>query len=387
MHNITWLFLFLIMGEIDMNVHNDVYRRLQQHLDTWPVGFPSTKEGWELDILEEIYTPEEAEFIIKLPYITNTPLNYLPLKEIYTHVKILGINLDQIKKMLETLREKGILRYYKDPNTGKEFYRNLPFNELIEWFAIRYKPTKKYIEASEQYGKIYIRSYMGFGVPQYRTIPINAAIGHENKVIPYDDVYKLLDDMGPPYGVNPCPCVLANQQRGKSCKHNFLWKCLTNNQLLIDIGFAREITKEEAFEILKKGEQEGLVLQPANIKQGRAICMCCSCCCGILTHAKKLSKPAQLFATNYYAEVDSTVCEGNGICVERCPMNAIAINTVSIINRDRCIGCGVCIPTCPSEAIHLKNKEDVIIPPEDWADNHAKIMKRRREIDLLENNT
>ncbi len=370
-----------------MNVHNDVYRRLQQHLDTWPVGFPSTEEGWELDILEEIYTPEEAEFVLKLPYITNTPLNYLPLKEIYSLVKILGINQDQTKKMLETLSKKGILRYYKDPKTGKEFYRNLPFNEYGNGFIIRKKPTKKFLEAWEQYGKIWIKSYMGFGVPQYRTIPINTAISYDNEIIPYDDIYKLIDMIGPPYAVAWCPCSLAKQQMGEICKHKLRERCLIFNQQVIDLGFAREITKKELYALLKKGEQEGLVLQPGNIKQGRNICMCCSCCCGILSQAKKLSKPVQLFATNYYAEVNSTVCEGNGICVDRCPMNAISVNGVSIINRDKCIGCGLCIPTCPSNAIHLKNKEDVIIPPEDWADNHAKVMKRRREIGQLENNT
>jgi ferredoxin len=176
-------------------------------------------------------------------------------------------------------------------------------------------------------------------------------------------------------------------QMGEVCKHNLRVRCLQFGQQAIDSGLAREITKEEVYEILKKGEQEGLVLQPENKKKEvKNICMCCNCCCAMLSPAKNLSKPAQLFATNYYAEVDSTICEGCGICVDRCPMNAISVNGVSIIDRDKCIGCGLCIPTCPSKAIHLKNKEEVIVPPEDWADNHAKVMKKRRDIGQLENN-
>ena len=39
----------------------EVYKRLAQHLDRIPNGFPATKSGVELKILAKLFTPEQAE--------------------------------------------------------------------------------------------------------------------------------------------------------------------------------------------------------------------------------------------------------------------------------------------------------------------------------------
>jgi Fe-S-cluster-containing hydrogenase component 2 len=43
------------------------------------------------------------------------------------------------------------------------------------------------------------------------------------------------------------------------------------------------------------------------------------------------------------------------MCVEICPVDAIALNTDDIaeVNAEACIGCGLCATTCPVEAISL----------------------------------
>ncbi len=40
---------------------NLVYRKLQQHLDKFPIGFPPTDSGVELRILRYLFTEAEAE--------------------------------------------------------------------------------------------------------------------------------------------------------------------------------------------------------------------------------------------------------------------------------------------------------------------------------------
>ncbi|MHA2340110.1 MAG: hypothetical protein ACXACX_22650 [Candidatus Hodarchaeales archaeon] len=42
------------------NSNESAYRELQQHLDTFPVGFPATKSGVEIRLLKNLFTPEEA---------------------------------------------------------------------------------------------------------------------------------------------------------------------------------------------------------------------------------------------------------------------------------------------------------------------------------------
>jgi len=43
---------------VQTTASESLYRRLQQHLDRMPVGFPATRSGVEIRILERLFTPE-----------------------------------------------------------------------------------------------------------------------------------------------------------------------------------------------------------------------------------------------------------------------------------------------------------------------------------------
>jgi H+/Na+-translocating ferredoxin:NAD+ oxidoreductase subunit B len=136
----------------------------------------------------------------------------------------------------------------------------------------------------------------------------------------------------------------------------------------IKAGNAREITREDALEIIRQNEEDGLVLQPTNYQKLDFICSCCGCCCGVLKIQKLLPKPAENWTHNYYAVVDTELCTGCETCVERCQIDAISIdkqNNFSVIDLDRCIGCGNCVVTCPSEALKMVKMENESVPPED----------------------
>jgi len=50
--------------------------------------------------------------------------------------------------------------------------------------------------------------------------------------------------------------------------------------------------------------------------------------------------------------VDKEKCMSCGICVEKCPVDAISMQTEKAqINMDACIHCGTCHSVCPQEAI------------------------------------
>lgn len=56
------------------------------------------------------------------------------------------------------------------------------------------------------------------------------------------------------------------------------------------------------------------------------------------------------------AFVIEELCDGCGVCVPVCPVNAIATEEGKAkINPFICVGCGACIPICPKEAIDFKN--------------------------------
>ena len=53
------------------------------------------------------------------------------------------------------------------------------------------------------------------------------------------------------------------------------------------------------------------------------------------------------------AHVNVQKCGGCGVCVDFCPVEAIAINDIAVIDEAKCIGCGACIDGCPFDAISL----------------------------------
>jgi heterodisulfide reductase subunit A len=56
------------------------------------------------------------------------------------------------------------------------------------------------------------------------------------------------------------------------------------------------------------------------------------------------------------AFVITDLCDGCGVCVEVCPVNAITMTAGKAkIDPFLCISCGACIPICPREAIDFKN--------------------------------
>jgi len=49
--------------------NGDVYRKLQQYLDTLPIDYPETESGVEIRILKHLFTPQEAEIALRLKVI------------------------------------------------------------------------------------------------------------------------------------------------------------------------------------------------------------------------------------------------------------------------------------------------------------------------------
>jgi electron transport complex protein RnfB len=354
-------------------LEDEIYRKLQRHLDSLPVGLPVSDTGGDIKVLKAFFTPEEARFATFLDFFPATA------RDIWRRVKRkLGMSLEETEKMLESMRNKGLIYHGEDPETGTMLYLNAPLAIGFFEFAVN-KLNKEKVEALEEYLGTFLQEFFSTGIPQVRTIPINAAVTPDLNIMPYDEVWNLVDQMKGPFAIAPCVCVQEQELLGHKCAHKLTERCLTNSKWYVEQGNAREVTKEEAIALIKKAQEDGLVIQPGNYKKGEWLCLCCGCCCGILSNVKKLDKPAQLLATNHYSEIDPNACVACGVCVDRCPMDAITLEEVATINRDRCIGCGVCIPTCDAKAIHLKRKAQVTEPPKDRTDMFMKIMEKKSE--------
>jgi NAD-dependent dihydropyrimidine dehydrogenase PreA subunit len=141
-------------------------------------------------------------------------------------------------------------------------------------------------------------------------------------------------------------------------------------------GMGREISKQEALELIKKADKEGLVLQPSFSKKITNICCCCGCCCQVLKTIKRHPRPADMVSSPFIAEFKEESCSGCGICVERCQMDALYLEgDKAVLDATQCIGCGLCVTTCPTDSLYLVRKpeeEQIEIP-----DNMAKAYIQR----------
>ena len=81
----------------------DVYRRLQEHIDVMPVGFPATESGVELSILRRLFTEEEAEAALLLSALPE------PLERIYRRAERGRWTAAELETLLDRLAAKGAI--------------------------------------------------------------------------------------------------------------------------------------------------------------------------------------------------------------------------------------------------------------------------------------
>jgi ferredoxin len=225
----------------------------------------------------------------------------------------------------------------------------------------------------------------GTKIPQFRTVPVEQSIEIENKLPSYDYAREVIKNAEEPIMVANCLCRQATDLSNRPCKMTERRETHLGfghlAQIYIDQGKGRQITRDEALEVLRKSEEEGLVLQAANSLNPQFFCSCCGCCCVVLAGLKRFPRPIDFVSTNYLAEINSKLCSGCGKCIDRCQMDAIKlVKEIAKVNWKRCIGCGNCVAICPESAILLKTKEEEINPPSTMDDLYQKILLKKQEI-------
>lgn len=56
------------------------------------------------------------------------------------------------------------------------------------------------------------------------------------------------------------------------------------------------------------------------------------------------------------ARVDTTACDGCGLCIEGCRFEAIRLNGIAAVDPLHCEGCGICARICPVGAVSLESR-------------------------------
>jgi electron transport complex protein RnfB len=341
----------------------DVYERLREHLDKLPGGFPATESGVELRILKRLFTPEDAELVQHLK---------LKLEPATVIAERAGLSMENAAERLKSLARKGLIFSIETPERPHA-YMAAQFVVGIWEYHVN-ELDKDFIRDMEEYLPILSKEAFDF-VPQLRTIPVNTSIHAGLKVLPYEQAENLIRKQKK-FAVAPCICRREHQIKGEGCG-KLMEACLMFGwaaDYYVRNGLGRIISLEETLDIIKKAEEEGLVLQPSNSQEIVNICCCCGDCCQVLLHLKRHPMPASMVASPFIAEVDREACTGCEICLERCQMDAIEMEDERArVNSERCIGCGLCVSTCSGEALSLKRKPEDMQPhiPKNQMEAHA----------------
>ncbi|UCH88079.1 MAG: hypothetical protein JSV49_07370 [Thermoplasmata archaeon] len=123
---------------------------------------------------------------------------------------------------------------------------------------------------------------------------------------------------------------------------------------------AREISVEEALQVLEETYNAGLV-HMAYVFTGKDkptyICSCCSCCCHSLGAAMRYGYSDHVFYSDKISVHDFELCENCGECVDRCHFGARSLEDDKLIFKsEKCGGCGLCLRECNYDAISMKER-------------------------------
>ena len=170
-----------------------------------------------------------------------------------------------------------------------------------------------------------------------RVMPVMSAIENNSRTASYDEISTLIEN-ATAISVGPCSCRRARRLMGEGCGHLEEDMCMYLNDNAITYsksGAHRLISKEEAYEVLRRAEDNGLVHeinQTPGFEESTAICNCCGCSCFALRIAE-MFRAKNAIRSNFTAKIDKEKCVACGQCVENCQTNAIKLGQKNCINN------------------------------------------------------
>ncbi|MBU2490656.1 MAG: 4Fe-4S binding protein [Proteobacteria bacterium] len=355
---------------------DEVYEKVAQVLDTMPNGFPHTETGTEIRLLKKIFEPDEADLFCDLRLKFETP------EQIAQRT---GRSLDGLAGKLETMWKKGQV-FGIDFGTVKVF-KLMPWAFGIYEFQLN-RMDREFAELCEEYNPVFGLQFFSMKPTLMQVVPVEKDLPVAQEALPYETVSHIIET-GQSFSLGECICKKERHLLDKGCDKP-LEVCMgiaPAPGVFDDYHWGRAITREEAYEVLNKAEEAGLVHLSGNYRNGQFfICNCCGCCCGVLQGLNQMDMPlSHVVNSHYFAQIDPEACVACGLCAEeRCQVRAVREGEDAYeVIRERCIGCGLCVSTCPSEAISLVKKDDADwdVPPES-EDAWFEIRAKNRGVDL-----
>ena len=337
-------------------VGKEIYMKLGDKIDSLP--FRINKNKALFDLLKELYSTEEAELVIKMPY------GLSPADQIE---KTTGIEKNKLASILESLCTKGLVVDLWIDN--RYFYMPSPMAiGIFEFTMMRTGDnlnTKKWAELFHEYlsdGNFYAVNFAdGQQISPMRTLPHEGTVDQSDftEVLDYEKAISIVESHEK-FAIGLCSCRHEKLHAGvKKCEFP-LDVCATfgnSVDFMVRHNFAKSVSKTQMLENIARSKEMGLVFSCDNVKNNVSfLCQCCGCCCNMLLGISKFGYPNTIVTSDFEANINSDTCEGCAKCAKACPIGAIEMissenpekqnKKVASINKSICIGCGVCSLKC-----------------------------------------
>ncbi len=259
---------------------------------------------------------------------------------------------EKFQKLLDEMAYIGILeydygdRYTKDgpmPDTdwspaGREYWVPLFVPGSGEYTNMRPDLMKKNPELAQFFERMTYLPLAGIthlvppggGGIGMHVIPVEKAISMENETMDIEHISYWLKRYEGHIGASICSCRHGRKTMGEGVADSYENWCIGVGDMADycrETGKGKDITYEEAMEILKRAEDNGFVHQVTNIDgEGKifAICNCNVNICNALRTSQLYNTP-NLSRSAYVAHVDKDKCVACGRCVEYCPAGAVKL--------------------------------------------------------------
>ncbi len=357
-------------------VGKDIYRQLGTKIDQL-----ATRTPWNdalHGILKELYSPEEAELVVRMPNGLST-LNRLQ--------RITGFDEPRLQNLVNGLCHKGLLM---DIELGGRYrYTVSPLViGIFELTMMRTGPDldrKKIATLFHQYmgpDGVFHDANFGHGESTtiMRALPHEGTIRDEEfvEVLDYEKARELVDRMDR-FSMGICSCRHEKHHLDRPCEAEApMDNCSSmgySADFLIRNDLAREVSKQEMLDNIDRSRDLGLVMNADNVQRNVTfICHCCGCCCNALAGLTDHGYTEAIVTSSYIATSDDTLCKGCNFCEKACPIDAISMvaddnpetrkKKKPAIEQEFCLGCGVCANACNTGAMKLDEREQRVIPPE-----------------------
>ena len=237
------------------------YHELVARLNAGPVGLPepegaTARAGWQ-EILELLYTPEEAAIAARLPL--------MPAR-IETIASRVGLPAAQLKPRLEAMADKGIVMDLVHPETGEVRYLlSPPVVGFFEFSMMRHDdliPKKRMAQALDAYthgDDTFAREVFGGETVVGRAMVHETALGEEvlPDVLDWERATAAIED-AQCIAVQLCYCRHKAEHLGKQCDAP-VENCMSLNagaEFTIRRKLGRAADRSEALEILAAAREQ-----------------------------------------------------------------------------------------------------------------------------------